>query len=98
MHTRVDPRRREVEALKQAASWRLSRVLDVGCGEGRLTVRLARLGAVVTAIDPAESSVRKARESLPKRLATRVRFRVGKAENLAFQDQSFDRVVYSWSL
>src|SRR5947209_8320730 len=44
-----------------------SRVLDVGCGGGLLAEELARLGAVVTGVDPSATSVataqRHARES-----------------------------------
>jgi len=95
---RIDPDRLEVEALKEAASWRTWRVLDVGCGDGRLSQRLAGLGALVTGIDPARDCLREARECLPKRLAARVRYRVGDAQKLAFPNQSFDGVVFSWSL
>jgi ubiquinone/menaquinone biosynthesis C-methylase UbiE len=98
MRIRIDPRQNEVRALKRVIDWRLKRVLEVGCGDGRLTLRLARLGALVHAIDPDERLIREARESLPKRLAGRVRYRVGKAEDLRLPDQSFDAVVFSWSL
>jgi 2-polyprenyl-3-methyl-5-hydroxy-6-metoxy-1,4-benzoquinol methylase len=42
------------------------RVLDVGCGEGDLAARLARAGAVVTAVDVAEEALRRAREAHPE--------------------------------
>ena len=76
MRVRIDPKQNEVRALKSVTDWRLKRVLDVGCGDGRLTVRLARLGALVHAIDPDGKLIRKARESLPKHLASRVRYGV----------------------
>jgi 2-polyprenyl-3-methyl-5-hydroxy-6-metoxy-1,4-benzoquinol methylase len=98
MRIRIDPHQNEVRALKRVTDWRLKRVLEVGCGDGRLTLRLARLGALVHAIDPDEKLIRQARDSLPKRLASRIRYRVGKAEDLRLPDQSFDVVVFSWSL
>ena len=42
------------------------RVLDVGCGEGEFAARLARAGAVVTAVDVAEEALRRAREAHPE--------------------------------
>jgi len=98
MRVRIDPQQNEVRALQRVTDWRLKRVLEVGCGDGRLTLRLARLGARVHAIDPDKKLIREARENLPKRLASRIRYRVGKAEELRLPDQSFDVVVFSWSL
>jgi len=98
MRVRIDPQQNEVRALRRATDWRFKRVLEIGCGDGRLTLRLARLGARVLAIDPDKKLIREARESLPKHLAGRVRYRVGKAEELRLADQSFDVVVFSWSL
>ena len=98
MALHVDPERNEVRALAEAATWRGRRVLEIGCGEGRLTLRLARLGAWVEALDPDPALVRAARRALPSRHAGRVRYRTGGAENLPRPDGGFDRVVFAWSL
>ncbi|MGD0574641.1 MAG: class I SAM-dependent methyltransferase [Anaerolineales bacterium] len=97
MPSHIDPERNEVRALKSVAEWRDRRVLDVGCGDGRLSLRLARLGALVHGIDPDRKLILKARAALPKRLAGRVRYRVGKAGGLGFPRESFDLVIFSWS-
>jgi ubiquinone/menaquinone biosynthesis C-methylase UbiE len=98
MRVRLDPNRTEVEALKHAAEWRLKRVLDVGCGDGRLTLRLAGLGALLHGIDPDRKLIREARQRLPRRFAGRVRYSVGDAQDLRLPDGTFDAVVFSWSL
>jgi ubiquinone/menaquinone biosynthesis C-methylase UbiE len=82
--------------LEDIAEWRGRRVLEIGCGDGRLTERLAELGARIHAIDPDAASIRKARRRLPPRFAPRVRFAVGSADNLEHHADSFERVVYSW--
>jgi 2-polyprenyl-6-hydroxyphenyl methylase / 3-demethylubiquinone-9 3-methyltransferase len=98
MTLRIDPERNEVQALKQAIDWRGREVLEIGCGDGRLTRRLAALGARVRAIDPDAALVRAARlETAPKDRA-RVRFRVGNAGLLEYPAAAFDAVVLSWSL
>ena len=98
MPLQIDPEQHEIHALQQVADWRGRRVLEVGCGDGRLTLRLARLGAHVQAIDPNVALIDAARARLPRRLAQRVQFHVGRAGRLAYSRASFDSVVFSWSL
>src|SRR5215472_9284415 len=43
----------------------LSRVLDVGCGEGRFAAELAQAGMTVVGVDVAEEPVRRARARHP---------------------------------
>ena len=66
------------------------RALDVGCGPGALTARLAaRLGVgAVTGVDPSASFVAAARARLPG-----LDVREARAEALPFADGSFDAVL-----
>jgi 2-polyprenyl-3-methyl-5-hydroxy-6-metoxy-1,4-benzoquinol methylase len=96
MTIRIDPEGNEVGALRRVADWRGRRVLEIGCGDGRLTHRLASLGARVQAIDPDAALIRKARRKLPSSFASRARFRVGTADSLEYPAGTFDLVVYSW--
>ena len=98
MTLRIDPEQNEVRALKQVANWRGKCVLEIGCGHGRLTRRLARLGAQVQAIDPDAALIRLARQGLPLSFAPRVRFHVGTAGRLKYPSGAFDLVVFSWVL
>lgn len=98
MTLRVDPEKYEVEALRSVADWRGKRVVEIGCGGGRLTERLAGLGAWVEASDPNGEAIAAARESLPRRFAEKVCFTVGQAERLGHRDASFDTAVFAWSL
>ena len=98
MPIRIDPEEVEFRALRPAASWRGARVLEIGCGDGRLTRRLARLGAQVIAIDPDRAAIRIARKALPRSYARQVRYAVGTASRLKFPAGSFDIVVFAWSL
>jgi ubiquinone/menaquinone biosynthesis C-methylase UbiE len=99
MALRVDPEKNEVHALKELADWRGKRLLELGCGDGRLTRRIvAHLGAQVDALDPDKKLIAKARKTLPARYSDRVRFRVGSAQDLKYPKQSFDIVIFAWSL
>lgn len=98
MPLHIDPERNEVRALDAATDWRGRKVIEIGCGEGRLTLRLAGLGAFVDAYDPEAKLIRAARREKPARLAKRIRYHVGKAEHLRARDQSVERVLFAWSL
>ena len=98
MTYRIDPEKNEIKALQQVTDWRDKRVLEIGCGNGRLTRRLARLGAHIHAIDPNADLIKQAREALPNAFANRVRFSVGKSTKLSHQNEVFDVVLFAWSL
>ena len=65
------------------------RALDVGCGAGLLAEPLARLGAQVTAIDPAEELIAAAREHAAGQ-GLAIDYRAGAVENL---DGEFDLIT-----
>jgi 2-polyprenyl-3-methyl-5-hydroxy-6-metoxy-1,4-benzoquinol methylase len=99
MTIRVDPEENEIRALRNSGvDWKNKRVLEIGCGDGRLTVRLARLGAIIQAIDPNADSIRAARNNKPARFADQIRYRVGSATQLKSKPEFFDIVVFAWSL
>jgi ubiquinone/menaquinone biosynthesis C-methylase UbiE len=68
------------------------RVLDVACGTGNLTIPAARAGAILTGIDIAPNLVAQARARAAAEHLT-VSFDVGDAEQLPYENQSFDTVV-----
>jgi ubiquinone/menaquinone biosynthesis C-methylase UbiE len=98
MTLRIDPEKNEIHALKEMAEWRGRHVLEIGCGNGRLTRRLANLGAQVDALDPDKKMIALARKELPARYADRVNFKVGSAESLKYPKETFGIVVFAWSL
>jgi len=100
MATRVDPENNETRALFALADLTGQHVLEIGCGEGRLTWRYAGSAAHVTAIDAFSPGIERARENLPDELHDRVEF-----HNISFEDFAaasapsvFDSVILSWSL
>jgi ubiquinone/menaquinone biosynthesis C-methylase UbiE len=78
------------EVVVREADLRGQRVLDLGCGTGRLSAALAEQGiARVWGVDASPEMLAVAREKLP---AT-VGLKEGRAEQLPFRDVWFDRVV-----
>jgi 2-polyprenyl-3-methyl-5-hydroxy-6-metoxy-1,4-benzoquinol methylase len=98
MPLRIDPEQYEVRALKGVTDWHRKRVLEIGCGDGRLTRRLAQLGATVYASDPDAQLIRRAHRNLPQRFTKRIHYEVGQAERVDHPSESFDVVVFAWAL
>ncbi|HEV8340729.1 MAG TPA: class I SAM-dependent methyltransferase [bacterium] len=95
---RRDPEHIEVRTLLRRLPLAGSRVLEIGCGDGRLTRRIASVARAVEALDPDTEGIARARRLLPARLARKVRFRVGSGERLPFGGGSFPVAITSWSL
>ena len=100
MTVRVDPENNEPCALFALADFNSRRVLEIGCGDGRLTWRYADKAAHVTAIDPFEGSIARAEENTPDNLKSRVEFRrIGFDDFAAASEASmFEIAILSWSL
>lgn len=69
-----------------------SRVLDIACGTGNVTLPLARAGCTATGVDIAPNLLVQARERAAEE-GLAIRFDEGDAENLPYPDASFDAVV-----
>jgi 2-polyprenyl-3-methyl-5-hydroxy-6-metoxy-1,4-benzoquinol methylase len=100
MTVRIDPEENEIRALVNMAEFSGKHVLEIGCGNGRLTWRYAPLAAHVTAIDPFLEGITKARENLPDDLHSRVEFHPIAFDDFAATKESatYDLAILSWSL
>jgi 2-polyprenyl-3-methyl-5-hydroxy-6-metoxy-1,4-benzoquinol methylase len=92
-----DPEGAEARVLGQTADFTGARVLEVGCGDGRLTWLYAPRAESVLGVDPDEDQIALARSATPPELADRVQFEVGEAEDLS-KTAVFDVAFLSWSL
>jgi 2-polyprenyl-3-methyl-5-hydroxy-6-metoxy-1,4-benzoquinol methylase len=95
---RRDPDGAERMAITDLVQLAGKRVLEVGCGSGRLTRMAAEQAASVHAFDPKKDAVRDARASLPAGLRGRVSFRVHGVEQLDVARRRFDIALCGWSL
>ncbi len=98
MSVRLDPEDHELAALL-ALTGDLTgrRVLEIGCGDGRLTWRYAHLAGHVTGIDPLAERVAEATTRCPAALRERVTFHAADLATFQAADR-FDLALLSWSL
>lgn len=92
-----DPGQNETKHLLQFADFPGKRVLEIGCGEGRLTWRYAAKPATTVGIDPDRDALRVATIDRPSDLEDRVHFSNAQAEQLPFSKETFDLAVLAWS-
>ena len=98
MAVTIDPEGRELEALARVVDFEGLRVLDVGCGEGRLVWRIAPEAESVLGIDVDAELVATARSETPPALRGKIEFRESSIVELDEPPARFDLVFFTWSL
>jgi len=93
-----DPEKHELKKLQKLVDFNGRSVLEVGCGEGRLTWAYARLAQRVIGIDPDPDAIRVAQYDMPADLRKSTTFACASSLNLPFPHERFDIALLSWSL
>jgi 16S rRNA A1518/A1519 N6-dimethyltransferase RsmA/KsgA/DIM1 with predicted DNA glycosylase/AP lyase activity len=89
-----DPEGHEIAALAAIVpSFTAVRVVEIGCGDGRLTRRYARAAGSVVAIDPDAEALAELAAELPDVDARAIGF-----DQLTLPPRSVDLVLFAWSL
>lgn len=90
--------------LTELAAWggprlvRGKRVLDLGCGDGRLALGVAPFAKTVDGLDPDRAGIASAKRRARAEGVRNARFAVGAAQSLPYDDGVFDVVILSWTL
>jgi ubiquinone/menaquinone biosynthesis C-methylase UbiE len=98
MTLQKDPEQNESKYLHKFADVRNKRVLEVGCGEGRLTWKYAKETRSTLAIDLDADALRVARFDRPADHEGKVHFSRAQSEYLPFSKETFDIALLAWSL
>ncbi len=88
----IDPEEYEKAIIKQRVPLKNMRVLEIGCGRGRLSSILAEGALSLTGIDLDEKALKEAEKNADGK------FMLAAAESLPFADGVFEHVVFSLSL
>ena len=94
----LDPEGVETRTIHDLIDFKGKEILEVGCGEGRMTWRFAETAKSVLAIDPDEDAIERARQQTPSKLRSRVAFMATSITDVALADNAFDIAILSWSI
>lgn len=96
MPIELDPEEREITALVELVpNLQTARVIEVGCGDGRLTRRYAHRAASVFAFDPDEGAIAALRSDFPR---GHVDVRTDTVAGVDIPEGAADVVLLSWTL
>jgi ubiquinone/menaquinone biosynthesis C-methylase UbiE len=98
MTLQSDTDRNEIKFLHKAADLKDKRVLEVGCGEGRLTWQYADASHSTIAVDLDRDALRVARADRASDLENRVQLACADSLYLPFAKEKFDIAILAWSL
>jgi ubiquinone/menaquinone biosynthesis C-methylase UbiE len=94
----IDPDGVEILTMRELVDFEGLRIVEIGCGDGRLTFECGQEAASVLALDSDEDAIRKARAETPNALRGRIRFEVADAAQIELPKGEFDLALFSWSL
>jgi ubiquinone/menaquinone biosynthesis C-methylase UbiE len=94
----VDPDGIELATIRELVDVRGLRVVEIGCGDGRMTFDYAGEAASVFAFDPEDELIEQARTATPRELRRRIRFEAADAAEIELPEREFDLALFSWSL
>ena len=100
MSLQKDSDRNEIKYLQKLVDLNAARrrVLEIGCGEGRLTWQYADAAHSTIAVDVDRDALRVARLDQPFDLKAKIHFGCCASEYLPFSKEKFDIAILAWSL
>ena len=93
-----DPEGSERKVIHKYADFENKLVLEIGCGEGRLTWKYATASNLTIGFDPDLDALRIARADPSSDSGGHVHFAQASASNIPFSKETFNIAILAWSL
>ena len=93
-----DPENTERSFLKRYIPQADGSILDIGCGDGRLTWLTARIAGLAMGMDIDIDELRTANSRHPDIFSAKVSFAAAVGEAMPFANDVFNLAIFSWSL
>jgi ubiquinone/menaquinone biosynthesis C-methylase UbiE len=84
----------EKHFFKKYITNKKKKILDLGCGTGRTTIPLAKMGFKIIGVDLVPAMIKNAKKIAQKK-SLKIDYRVGDATELDFKDGTFGYVIFS---
>ena len=97
MPIQKDAENNEKKYLHKFADLNGKRVLEIGCGEGRLTWKYASASSLTIGLDTDHDALRVAVIDTPHDTNHKTAFARAQAEHIPFSKNKFDLAVLAWS-
>lgn len=97
MTIQKDLEQHETKYLHKFVDFTNQRVLEIGCGEGRLTWKYAKETRWTIGVDPEADALRVATIDKPSDMEGKVTFVRSQSEQLPFSKEKFDIAILAWS-
>ena len=94
----IDPEGMTARIVHELIDFRGKDVLEVGCGDGRITWSLGEQARSVVALDIDETDIGNALRNTPEALKSKVTFRLADVVTCDLPENAFDVAVFSGSL
>ncbi|HMS00020.1 MAG: class I SAM-dependent methyltransferase [Anaerolineales bacterium] len=98
MTIQKDTEGNEKKYLHEFADFSHKRVIEIGCGEGRLTWQYANASSLTIGLDTDPDALRVASIDSPHDRKHQIHFIQTEAGHLPFSKETFDIAILAWSL